>query len=70
MIIFEDSFAKYYQENKEKIQKKSHKRYENVTKGEAYNKQEYVCEQYKNISKTEKQRPIEYRRKCYSNAKR
>ena len=65
MIIFEESFAKYYQENKEKIQKKSHKRYENVTKGEAYNKQEYVCEQYKNISKTEKQRPVEYRKRYY-----
>ena len=68
--MFEDPFAKYYQENKEKIFKKSHKRYQNVTNGEANNKQEYVCEQYKNISKTEKQRPMEYRKKCSSNAKR
>ena len=36
--------AKYYQENKEKLQKKAHERYQNLSKEEKEEKQHYGCE--------------------------
>ena len=48
--------AKYYQENKEIIQKKAHKRYQNLSKEEKQKKQQYGRERYKNRSEDEKQK--------------
>ena len=53
--------GKYYQENKERLQKKACERYQNLSKEEK-KKQHYGREQYKNISKDEKQKLVEYRK--------
>ena len=42
--------AKYYQENKERLQKKLRERYQNLSKEEKEKKQQYGCERYKNLS--------------------
>ena len=55
--------AKYYQENKERLQKKHRERYQNVSKEEKEKKQQYGRERYKNLSKDEKQKLVEYRTK-------
>ena len=57
--------AKYYQENKERLQKKARERYPNLSKGGKERKQQYGCEHYKNLSKDEKQKLVEYRKKHY-----
>ena len=51
--------AKYYQENKERLQKKHRERYQNVSKEEKEKKQQYGRERYKNLSKDEKQKLVE-----------
>ena len=38
--------AKFYQENKERPQKKTHERYQNLSKEK---KRQYGCERYKNL---------------------
>ena len=54
--------TKYYQENKE-IFKKAREIYQNISKEEEDKKQQYGCERYKSLSKDEKQKLVEYRRK-------
>ena len=51
-FLSKDLCARYYQKNIEKIQRKSCERY----------KQEYGCKKYKNLSETEKERVVEYRK--------
>ena len=51
-----DSSATYYQI---KIQKKSRERYQNLSEGEKYKKQEYGRKRYKNLSEDEKQRLVD-----------
>ena len=41
--------AKYYQENKERLQKKACERYPNFSKEEKEKKQQYSREHYKNL---------------------
>ena len=57
--------AKYYQEYKERLQKKARERYQNLSKEEKEKKQQYGCERYKNLSEDEKQKLVEYRKKYY-----
>ena len=57
--------AKYYQENKERLQKKALERYQNLFKEEKEKKQQYGCEWYKNLSEDEKQKLVEYRKKYH-----
>ena len=57
--------AKYYQENKERLQKKAFERYQNLSKEEKEKKQQYGCECYKNLAEDEKQNLVEYRKKSY-----
>ena len=54
--------AKYYQENKERLQKKARKRYQNLSKEEKGKKQQYGRERYKNLSEEKKQKLVEYRK--------
>ena len=49
--------AKYYQENKEKLQKKARERYQNLSKEEKEKKPQYG-ECYKNLSEDEKQKLV------------
>ena len=46
--------VKYYQENKERLQKKARERYQNLSKEETEKKPEYGRERYKNFSEDEK----------------
>ena len=57
--------AKYYQENKERLQKKACERYQNLSKEEKEKKEQYGCERYKNLVDDEKQKLVEYRKKYY-----
>ena len=62
--------AKYYQENKERLTKKAHKRYQNLCKKEKKEKkQQYGRKCNENLSKDEKQKLVEYRKK-YSRMKK
>ena len=57
-------FAKYYQENKEKLKKKAPKKYKNPTKKKnKEKKKKYGCESYKNLPENEKNTLVEYRKK-------
>ena len=48
--ISKDSSTRYFQKNKEKIQKKKFReRYQNLTEEEKNRKQEYSAERYKNL---------------------
>ena len=42
--------AEYYQENKERLQKKARKRYQNLSKEGKEKNQQYGCKRYKNPS--------------------
>ena len=53
-----NSIAKYYQENKERLQKKACERYENLSKEEKEKKQQYGCKCYRNLSEDEKQKLV------------
>ena len=55
--------TKYYQENKEKLQKKACERYQNLSKKEK--KQQYGRKRYKNRSEDEKNKLVEYRKNDY-----
>ena len=46
--------AKYYKENKERLQEKARERYENLSKELKEKKQQYGREHYKNLSEEEK----------------
>ena len=49
-----DLSAKYYQENKEGLQKKAREWYQNLSKEEKEMKRQYDCECHKNLSEDEK----------------
>ena len=52
--------AKYYQENKERLQKnKARERYQNLSKKEKEKKQQYGWECYKNLSEDKKNKLAE-----------
>ena len=57
--------AKYYQENKKRLQKKVLKDIKIFLKKKKKKKQQYGCERYKNLSEDEKQKLVEYRKKYY-----
>ena len=57
--------AKYYQENKTRLQKKAHERYETLFKEEKEKKQQCGRERCKNFSEDGKNKLLEYRKKCY-----
>ena len=46
---------KYYQENKERLQQKTSKRYQNISKKENDKMWQFDHESYKNLSEDEKQ---------------
>ena len=51
--MYEDSSAKYYQNTKERLQKKACGRYQGLSKEEKERKRQYVCERYKNLPEDE-----------------
>ena len=53
--------AEYYQENKERLQKKTRKRYQNLSKEGKEKNQQYGCKRYKNPSEEKKQKLVEHR---------
>ena len=55
--------AKYYQENKKRLQKKICERYQNLSKEETEKKWQYGREHYKNLSEDEKNKLVENRKK-------
>ena len=57
--------AKYYQENKERLQKKACKRYQNLSKEQKEKKWQHGCKRYKNLSEDKKQKLVEYRKKYH-----
>ena len=50
----ENLLAKYYLENKERLQKKACERYQNLSKEEKEKKWQYGRERYKSLSEDEK----------------
>ena len=62
--------AKYYQENKERLQKKAHEGYQNRSKQVKGRKRQCSRERYKNLSEDEKNKLVEYRKKCYKMRKK
>ena len=60
--IFKNLSAKYYEENKERLQKKALERYQNLSKEEKNKKRQYGRERYKNLSEEEKQKLAEYKK--------
>ena len=52
------SLARYYQKNKEVLQKKVRERYQDLSEKEKNKMQEHVCEQLKNLSQHEKPKAI------------
>ena len=54
--------AKYYQENKKRLQKKVCERYQNLSKEKKEKKRQHGCEHNKNLSEDEKQKLVEYRK--------
>ena len=61
--------AKYYQENKERLQKKVCKRYQNLSEEKKEKKWQYGCERHKNLLEDENQKLVEYRKKYYRTKK-
>ena len=57
--------VKYYQNNRERLQKKARERYQDLSEEEKNKTQQYVHERYKNLSENKKQRLVEYRKKHY-----
>ena len=63
--------AKYYQENKDQLQKEARERYQNLSKEEKEEKLQYGCERYKNLSEDEKKacwvqkKYYRMRKKCF-----
>ena len=60
-----DSCARYYEKNKEEIQKKSRERYQILSEEERNRKRQYGRERCKNLSEDEKQRLVEHRKRYY-----
>ena len=64
--MFKSISSKYYQENKERLQKKSLAKYIKVfLKKKKKKKRQYGHERYKNLPENEKQRLVEYRKNNY-----
>ena len=59
--MFKNLSTRYYQENKEKLQRKAREGYQNLSKEEK--KRQYGRERYKNLSEDEKEKLVEYRKK-------
>ena len=57
--------AKYYQENKERLQKNCLKDIKIFIKKKKKKKQQYGHERYKNLSEDVKQKLVDYRKKYY-----
>ena len=52
--MYENLSAKYYQENKERLQKKARERYQNLSKEKKEKKRRYGHKRYNNLSEDEK----------------
>ena len=64
--MYINSSAKYYQDNKERLQKRACERYQRLSnKEKEKKKQQYGREQYKILPEDEKQKLDEYRKKYY-----
>ena len=59
--------AKYYQENKEILQKIPRSRYQNLSKEEREKKWQYGHELYKNLPEDAKRKLVEYRKNTEKN---
>ena len=60
------SSAKFYQDNKERLQKKKVcKRYRILSREEKEKKRQYGCDKYKNLPEEEKGKLVEYRTKYH-----
>ena len=57
--------AKFYQENKERLQKKLVKDIKTFLKKKKKKKQQYGCERYKNLAEGEKEKLVEDRKEYY-----
>ena len=57
--------AKYYQENKERLQKKALERHQNLSAEEKEKKRQYGRQRYKNLSEDEKNQLVEYRKRYH-----
>ena len=60
-----NSSTKYYQENKERLQKKACEICQGLSKEEKEKKQQYDCECRKNLPEHKKQKLAEYSKKYY-----
>ena len=67
--MYKDSSAKYYQNNKEKLQKRLLRDIKFFLKMKRKIKRQYGCEQYKTVPEDEKQKLAEYRKKYYKTKK-
>ena len=65
MNISKNLSAKYYQENKKRLQKKLVKDIKIFLKKKKEKKQQYGCEHYKNFSEDETNQLVEYRKRYY-----
>ena len=63
--MFEDSSAKYYEDNKEILQKKTRERYQTLFTEEKEKMRQYARERHKNLPLDKKQNLVEYRKKYY-----
>ena len=52
--------AKYYKENKERLQERARERDQNFSKKERGKKWQYGCEHYKNLSEDKRQKLVEW----------
>ena len=57
--------ANYFQENKERLQKKDCERYQNFSVDEKEIKQQHGCKGFKNLSEDQKKNLVGYRNKYY-----
>ena len=60
-----NSSAKYFQNNKERLQKTACERYESFSKEEKEKQLQYGRKQYKNLPEDNKKRLVEYRKYYY-----
>ena len=57
-----DSSAKYYENNKERLQKKARERCQSLSKGKKEKQWQYVCERYKSLQEDERQKLVGYKK--------
>ena len=58
LLLSKDSSAKYYQKNKERLQKKACERYQDLSEVEKNKKPQYECKWYQNLPEDEKKYEI------------